>query len=362
MFKTSGSSNSVTSECQSETREVHGRKIMMVDSPGFFDNKMCEDDLKSEITKCVTLCAPGVHAFLIVLKVERFTEQEKEVISKIKKLFSEEALKYSVIIFTHGDQLEDQKIEDFVKENHDLRSLVEECGGRCHVMDNRYWDKERNNEEVKKLLNTIDKMVEQNNGEMYTNEMLEQVHSLFLKVQNIIRACIKNISENEIVKLALSFVSNALKIGSGITTGILLGALLGIPMMILRVLHKLKTLADYLNDLDPKNLKDMRDGSEAFGSPANEGLAEVSQEPTEDATAAEPIEQLFAAIGIRFTVVGSIGAIEGGFTGYKEAVKANSVGQAVKNTAKAVWESSTAPFEEPFQNKGQTKTFDTKND
>uniref|UniRef100_A0A3B3D7X5 AIG1-type G domain-containing protein n=1 Tax=Oryzias melastigma TaxID=30732 RepID=A0A3B3D7X5_ORYME len=272
IFKVSGSSNSVTSECQSETREVHGRKITLVDTPGFFDNKMCEDDLKSEITKCVTMCAPGVHAFLIVLKVERFTQQEKEVISKIKKYFSKEALKYAVILFTHGDQLEDQKIEDFVKENHDLRSLVEECGGRCHVMDNRYWDKERNNEEVKKLLNTIDKMVEQNNREMYTNEMLKLVHSLLQKVQNIIRAYIKNISENEIVKLALSFVSNALKMGPDIITETLLGALLGISEMILRVLHKLKTLADYLNDLDPKNLKDMRDEPEAFGSPANEAI------------------------------------------------------------------------------------------
>ncbi|XP_024116734.2 GTPase IMAP family member 7 [Oryzias melastigma] len=219
MFKASGSSNSVTSECQSETREVHGRKITLVDTPGFFDNKMCEDDLKSEITKCVTLSSPGVHAFLIVLKVERFTEKEKEVISKIKKLFSKEALRYAVIIFTHGDQLEDQKIEDFVKENHDLRSLVEECGGRCHVMDNRYWDKERNNEEVKKLLNTIDKMVQQNNGEMYTNEMLEQVHGWLQKVQNIIRAWIKKILESEKVKRAQGFVSNALKNLSCISTG-----------------------------------------------------------------------------------------------------------------------------------------------
>ncbi|XP_036067026.1 GTPase IMAP family member 7-like [Oryzias melastigma] len=190
VFKVSGLSNSVTRECQCETREVHGRKITLIDTPGFFDNKMCEEVLKSEITKCVTLSSPGVHAFVIVLKVEKFTEQEKEVISKIKKLFSEEALKYAVIVFTHGDHFEDQKIEDFVNENHDLRSLVEECGGRCHVMDNRYWDKERNNEEVKKLLNTIDKMVQQNNGEMYTNEVLKQVHSMIKKkTASLLKAC-----------------------------------------------------------------------------------------------------------------------------------------------------------------------------
>ncbi|RVE55575.1 hypothetical protein OJAV_G00234850 [Oryzias javanicus] len=181
VFQASESSNSITSKCLSETKDVHGRKVTITDTPGFFDTNKCEEELQSEMTKCVTLSAPGVHAFLIVLKVERFTQQEKDVISKMKKWFSKEALKYAVIIFTHGDQLKNRKIEDFVNENNDLHDLVEECGGRYHVIDDRYWNKERNNDEVKKSLNTIDKMVEQNNGEMYTNEMLEQVDNYLQK-------------------------------------------------------------------------------------------------------------------------------------------------------------------------------------
>ncbi|RVE55359.1 hypothetical protein OJAV_G00237160 [Oryzias javanicus] len=197
VFKISGSSNAETNECQSETSEVHGRKVTIIDTPGLFDTNKCEDDLKSEMVKCVTLSAPGVHTFVIVLRVERFTQQGNEVISKIKEFFSKEALKYAVIIFTHGDQLEDQKIEDFVKENHYLRDLVEECGGRCHLIDNRHWNKERNNEEVKKLLNTIDKMIEQNNGDMYTNEMLKQVQSMLEKEEDLIRVSSNNMSEEE---------------------------------------------------------------------------------------------------------------------------------------------------------------------
>uniref|UniRef100_A0AAV2KUW7 Gypsy retrotransposon integrase-like protein 1 n=1 Tax=Knipowitschia caucasica TaxID=637954 RepID=A0AAV2KUW7_KNICA len=107
-------------------------------------------------------CAPGPHAFVLVLRVDRFTKQEKDVVSKIQHYFSEEALKYTTVVFTHGDQLDDgQKIEDWYQENKDLRSLVQKCGGRCHVFDNKYWnnskDPYRNNTyQIKQLLQTIE--------------------------------------------------------------------------------------------------------------------------------------------------------------------------------------------------------------
>ncbi|KAK7879251.1 hypothetical protein WMY93_033970 [Mugilogobius chulae] len=66
--------------------------------------------------------------------------------------------------------------------------LVQKCGGRCHVFDNKYWNKNqdedpnsqdkvyRNNQyQLQQLLQTIDRTVEENGG-VYTNEMLQKVH------------------------------------------------------------------------------------------------------------------------------------------------------------------------------------------
>ncbi|KAI3375698.1 hypothetical protein L3Q82_004008 [Scortum barcoo] len=103
--------------------------------------------MKPEIVKCITECAPGPHAFLIVLKVERFTEHEKAVITKIFQYFSEDALKYAVIVFTHGDQLpKGIKIEEFIGQKKNLSDLVKKCSGRCHVVDNKYWNNRQQNE------------------------------------------------------------------------------------------------------------------------------------------------------------------------------------------------------------------------
>lgn len=158
--------------------------------------------------KCIEKCAPQIHAFLIVLKVDRYTEQEKEMISKVKQYFSEEALKHAVVLFTHGDQLEGVTIEDFVKESPDLKKLVEMCGNRCHVVDNKYWkdqqdDYRSNKVQVEQLFNTIQKM--KNDHGCYTNMLLQLV--------------------GEEKKKPLW--QRVLIVGSAVTVGALLGALCG---------------------------------------------------------------------------------------------------------------------------------------
>ncbi|XP_039671975.1 uncharacterized protein LOC120568477 [Perca fluviatilis] len=184
VFKINHTSICGTSECQAGSKSVHGRRLTVVDTSGFFDTDRPEQQLKSEIVRCITECAPGPHAFFIVLKVEKFTKEEQAVITKICQYFSEEALKYAAVVFTHGDQLpEGMTIDQFVDQNKCLSDLVKKCGGRCHVVDNKYWknnqqDEYRSNKfQVAELLNTTDKIVMENKGGCYTNKMLQTVWS-----------------------------------------------------------------------------------------------------------------------------------------------------------------------------------------
>ncbi|XP_029943151.1 GTPase IMAP family member 4-like isoform X2 [Salarias fasciatus] len=180
VFEVNSSADSGTSECHAVTKR--NGEITVVDTPGFFDNCRDEADLKPEIVKSITECSPGPHAFLIVLKVEKFTEQEKQIITKIRELFSEEAFKYAVLVFTRGDDLDEgERIEKFVIKNKDLKELLAKCGGRCHVVDNKYWNNNQpdcyrdNQFQIRQLLYTINEMVKQNGGGCYTNEMLQEV-------------------------------------------------------------------------------------------------------------------------------------------------------------------------------------------
>ncbi|KAM8746815.1 GTPase IMAP family member 7-like [Acanthopagrus schlegelii] len=194
---------------EAETKSLNGRSITLIDVPGFFEWERSEEEMRTEMVRCFTECAPGPHAFLIVLKVERFTEQEQEVFNKICQYFSEDALNYAVIVFTHGDQLsEGMKIEEYVAQSEGLRDLVKKCGDRCCIVDNRYWkssqeDEYRSNRfQVAELLNTIDKLALANNGGYYTSEMLQEMENTILTEMKRIGKPSGHITEEEIRKQA----------------------------------------------------------------------------------------------------------------------------------------------------------------
>ncbi|KAF7214625.1 GTPase IMAP family member 4-like [Nothobranchius furzeri] len=179
--ETNHSPTSGTAKCQAESRIVNGRSVTVIDTPGFFDTGRSEEEMKVEIVRCITECAPGPHVFIIVLKVEKYTEQENEVINRMADYFSDDALRFATVLFTHGDQLpEGEKIEAFVRKSKDLSHVVRKCGNRCNVIDNKYWNNNRdeyrsNQFQVEELLITMDTIIKANNEGYYTHEMLQKV-------------------------------------------------------------------------------------------------------------------------------------------------------------------------------------------
>lgn len=169
-FKSELSSRSVTCMSRLEKATVAGRQVSVVDTPGLFDTVLSGEDLAVEFARSIYDSAPGAHAFLIVLRVGRFTAQERTVIELIRLLYGEEALKYAVILFTGGDELEGKTVEKFIKENKDLSDVIQQCGQRYHVFNNK---DRRNTSQVTALLDKIDIMVERNGGSYYTNEMFQ---------------------------------------------------------------------------------------------------------------------------------------------------------------------------------------------
>ncbi|XP_071327482.1 GTPase IMAP family member 9-like [Trachinotus anak] len=170
VFQSELSSSSWTFQCKRAEGEVGGRKVVVIDTPGLFDTNFTQEEVLKRIKTCISLSAPGPHAFLLVLKLGRFTQEEKDTIKMIQSTFGEQAMKYSLILFTHGDKLKKHTIESFVSKSEELKELIEVCYGRYHVFNNQVNDQEQTDQ----LLEKIDRMTLENDGEHYTAKMFRK--------------------------------------------------------------------------------------------------------------------------------------------------------------------------------------------
>ncbi|XP_036419816.1 GTPase IMAP family member 4-like, partial [Colossoma macropomum] len=154
---------SVSSQCEKHEGTVEGRKISVINTPALFNTSRSEEELKAEIDQCVSLSTPGPHVFLLVVRVGRFTEEEKNAVKWIQENFGEEALKFTMVLFTGGLHPVEKKEKDT-----ELQKLMEKCRAAYHVFRN---NKKYDRVQVSELLEKIDRLVEQNGGQHYTNEM-----------------------------------------------------------------------------------------------------------------------------------------------------------------------------------------------
>lgn len=167
-FHSEQSFSSVTKECAKKASVVSGQRVSVIDTPGFFDTEMSPEDLAKQIGKSIYFSRPGPHAFLLVLPIGRFTEQEEKIIEQMETAFGPQAREYTIILFTHGDKIKQTDLKIQIKSNKALSELVEKFGGRYHVFNN---ENSTNSDQVTELMEKIDRMLEKNNGMCYSTEM-----------------------------------------------------------------------------------------------------------------------------------------------------------------------------------------------
>lgn len=157
-----------------------------------------------------------------MIQPNRFTEEEQKTVELIQKVFGEKAACYTMVLFTHGDDLEEEQvsIEHFIHRSSPHCVFVNQCNGGYHVLNNR----NREPSQVRELLKKINLMVQKNGGSFYTNDMLQEAEKAIREETEQIQRDNPGIDPNDARRKAEE--DNEF-IRKSVTVGAALGAVVG---------------------------------------------------------------------------------------------------------------------------------------
>lgn len=190
-FKAETSASSITSQVQFNTNKRFGKNLLVVDTPGLFDTKLTNDDIKYEIMKCFGITSPGINAILLVVSIGRHTIEEANTIDFFLELFGADIESYVIVVFTGKDTLINTTIEDYIQTLDDessLKKLLLKLEGRYVVMGNEEDPAEQENE-VKQILQITDEINKRRGSTGFTNDD-------FIEAEKIIQENMKKRLEN----------------------------------------------------------------------------------------------------------------------------------------------------------------------
>uniref|UniRef100_A0A8C4GRH3 AIG1-type G domain-containing protein n=1 Tax=Dicentrarchus labrax TaxID=13489 RepID=A0A8C4GRH3_DICLA len=150
-----------TAQCRVGKGVVFGRQVTVVDTPGWWRNYFCDESPifdRREIAFSSSLCPPGPHVFLLVIRVDRaFTDTYRRAAQEHLQLISEHIWSRVIVLFSFGDWLGGTTTEQCIEsEGEPLQWLVERCGNRYHVLNNKT---KGDGFQVRELIGKIEEML-----------------------------------------------------------------------------------------------------------------------------------------------------------------------------------------------------------
>lgn len=152
----------VPAEVVSGSAAVEGCWITVVDTPGFTARDSDEDQLKKRLEMIGQQSDPGPHAVVFVVRIGRMSREDSALLKALGKMFCDHPSNFSMVLFTHGDELRGRSIDQMIQSNSCVSALVSVSRGRFCVFDN---NQKGNREQVREFLRHVENIISENGGE-----------------------------------------------------------------------------------------------------------------------------------------------------------------------------------------------------
>ncbi|XP_046567604.1 GTPase IMAP family member 4-like [Haliotis rubra] len=178
---------SVTKKCKQHSFKRFGYDLQLVDAPGFGDTSRSPEDIQNEVMKCVGMSSPGIHAILFIVRIGRFTEEDKNALETFLKCFGKEAKRFIIVVFTGKDDLDEASdtLDNYLGHIPErLKQFLFDSSLRYIAVNNKGTVREKD-KFTKELIYKVTSMVDRNGGKCYTNEMYERCEADLREAEKI---------------------------------------------------------------------------------------------------------------------------------------------------------------------------------
>ncbi len=138
------------SEFVKKEKKIHDHLINLVELPALIG--LSEEEVMRQTLRCVSLCHPGVHAFLLIIPVGPLTDEDTAEMEKIQKIF--DSREHFVVVFSSNLPV-DEPVTDFVKSSTGSQKRISLYGGQYRVMGLK---EPANSRQIPELLDYIKNM------------------------------------------------------------------------------------------------------------------------------------------------------------------------------------------------------------
>ncbi|XP_058626322.1 golgin subfamily A member 6-like protein 26 isoform X2 [Onychostoma macrolepis] len=150
--------------------ELHDRLINLLELPAL--TGLSEEEVMRQTLRCVSLCDPGVHAFLLIIPDAPLNNEDKAEIQEIQKIFSSRINKYIMILIKQSSEHQTEELSE------ETQSVIQRFGGRHQFFGLKT--------QVSTLMENIEQMLEENRGQCFSTEMfLEAQVKKLMKYEEI---------------------------------------------------------------------------------------------------------------------------------------------------------------------------------
>ncbi|MCJ8731178.1 hypothetical protein PDJAM_G00196430, partial [Pangasius djambal] len=173
---------------------IEGKHVYVVDTPGW--DSGCSPDVPLKMLKkgviSASLTCQGFHVLLLTIPISQNLEWNQKVAQRLSnalRLFNDDIWKHTMLLFTRSDLLHSTELEEYLKgSGQPFQSLVEKCEFRYHVLNNHNGN---DRTQVRELLEKIEKMVQENDGQSLQLVTSEQEVGSLRENRQLVERCSK---------------------------------------------------------------------------------------------------------------------------------------------------------------------------